>query len=142
MAHLVHPSEMTGADDVWIPLVDEPIGSIVRELQEGDAAVSALVDSPRRLLAFRTFAYVRVGLVLGQLLVDTDIDPDSAETWVEQVLADPNNMKKIADEIRVVAHEVAGDPKLSDDEPVGPDDAARERFRAFARKSLADAGIE
>jgi hypothetical protein len=126
----------------WLPLVDEPIGDIVASVQAEDTQVTALITSPRRQLAFRTFAYIRVGLVLGQLLVDTDTDPDSAETWVEQVLADPNNMKKIADEIRVVAHEVASDPKLSDDEPVGPDDAARERFRAFARKSLADAGIE
>ena len=126
-------------EEFWLPLVDEPIGNIVSRVQAEDTQVTALITSPRRQLAFRTFAYIRVGLLLGQLLVETDVDPDESGTWIDQVLADPANMKAIADEIRVVAHEVASDPRLSDDEPIGPDDAARERFRAFARKSLADA---
>jgi hypothetical protein len=29
---------------------------------------------------------------------------------------------------------VAADPKLAEEEPVGPDDDARERFRRFARE--------
>jgi hypothetical protein len=39
-------------------------------------------------------------------------------------------------EVRAVADEVASDPRLGDDEPLGPDEAARERFRAFARDRL------
>ena len=39
-------------------------------------------------------------------------------------------------EVRAVAEEVASDARYADEEPVGPDDAARERFRAFARKQL------
>jgi hypothetical protein len=31
---------------------------------------------------------------------------------------------------------VAADPRYADDEPVGPDDDARRRFREFARKQL------
>jgi hypothetical protein len=40
--------------------------------------------------------------------------------------------------VRSVAEEIASDPAYADDEPLGPDDAARERFRTFARKQLAD----
>jgi hypothetical protein len=47
---------MARPDDVWIPLVDEPIGSIVAQIHEEDSELDALVASPHRLLAFRTFA--------------------------------------------------------------------------------------
>jgi hypothetical protein len=36
--------------------------------------------------------------------------------------------------VKAVAREVAADPKLAEEEAVGPDDAARERFRRFARE--------
>jgi hypothetical protein len=39
----------------------------------------------------------------------------------------------VEEEIRAVARDVAADPMLADDAPLGPDEAARERFRAFAR---------
>jgi hypothetical protein len=35
--------------------------------------------------------------------------------------------------------EIADDPKYADDEPLGPDDEARARFREFAKKQLGDA---
>jgi hypothetical protein len=54
---------MAGAEEIWFPLVDEPIGSIVEQLQADDPAIAELVDTPRRLLAFRTFAYIRVGIL-------------------------------------------------------------------------------
>jgi len=38
--------------------------------------------------------------------------------------------------VRTVAEEIAADPKYADDEPLGPDDDARERFRVFARERL------
>jgi hypothetical protein len=123
-------------DDVWVPLVDEPIGSIVEQLEADDPEIARLVGSPRRLLAFRTFAYVRVGVLLGRLLVDHDVEPyDGTETWVDQLLRDPRHRQAVAREVRAVAAEVAADPAY-DDEPLGPDDAARERFRAFARARL------
>ena len=70
---------------VWIPSVDEPIGSIVAQIQEERPEIARLVDSPRRLLAFRTFAYIRVGLLLGRLLVEDDLEPDDTGSWVEEV---------------------------------------------------------
>ena len=81
---------MSGIDDVWIPLVDEPIGSIVAQVEEDEPDIRALVDSPRRLLAFKTFAYIRTGLLLGQLLFEHDIPAwDGSENWVEALLRDP-----------------------------------------------------
>src|SRR5262245_5372447 len=124
-------------DDVWIPLVDEPIGGIVREVEEADPGIRTLVDSPRRLLAFRTFAYIRVGLVLGQLLVDSDLEPyDGSETWIEQLMRDPAHSARVRAEVRAVAEEIAADPRYEGDERLGPDDDARDRFREFARKQL------
>ena len=124
-------------DDVWIPLVDEPIGGIVREIEESDPDIRALVDSPRKLLAFRTFAYIRVGLVLGQLLVDHDLEPyDGTETWIEQMMRNPEYSAKVRSEIRTVAEEIASDPRYEGEEQLGPDDEARERFKEFARKQL------
>jgi hypothetical protein len=121
-------------EEFWLPLVDEPIGEIVARIQAEDTQVTALISSPRRQLAFRTFAYIRVGIVLGQLLVDHDVDTSSSESWVEQLLADPKHYETIANEVRQVAQEIADDPKLAEDESFGPDPAARERFRDFARR--------
>jgi len=122
-------------EELWVPLVDDPIGEIVTRVQNEDQEIAALVASPKRQLAFRTFAYIRVGLVLGQLLIDHDVSPDASRTWIEELLADPKHYQAVAAEVRAVASEVAADPKLAD-EPAGPDSAARERFRRFARESL------
>ena len=121
-------------EEFWLPLVDEPIGDLVAEIQQADPELAALAGSPRRQLAFRTFAYVRVGVLLGTLLVDTDVDTSSGATWVAQLLADAKNREAVEEEVRAVAREVAADPDLADEEPVGPDAAARERFRKFARE--------
>jgi hypothetical protein len=122
------------AEDVWLPLVDEPIGEFVAELQREDAELAALVASPRRQLAFRTFAYIRVGVLLGSLLVDHDVEPEGSRTWVDELLASPEHRAAAAAEVRAVAQEVAADPKLAEEDPVGPDEEARERFRRFAKK--------
>jgi hypothetical protein len=121
-------------EEFWLPLVDEPIGEIVSRIQAEDTQLTALTSSPRRQLAFRTFAYVRVGICLGQLLVDNDIEPHSPESWIEQLLADPKHYEAIANEVRQVAAEVAADPRLADEESFAPDPDARERFKAFARR--------
>ena len=120
-------------DEFWLPLVDEPIGELVARLQEDDPEIAGLVASPRRQLAFRTFAYVRAGILLGSLLVDHDVANEGSRTWIDELLADPAHRAAVEEEIRTVAREVAADPKLADDQPLGPDEAARERFRAFAR---------
>jgi len=130
-----HTPAVNTPEEVWIPLVDEPIGTIVNRIQEDDAAIAALVNSPRRILAFRTFAYIRVGLLLGELLVENEVpEYDGDETWVESLLREPKHRDAVHAEVRAVAEEVAADPALEPDESIGPDDAARERFREFARK--------
>ena len=122
------------AEDFWLPLVDEPIGEFVAELQREDEELAALVASPKRQLAFRTFAYIRVGVLLGSLLVDHDVQPEGSRTWVDELLADPKHRAVVIEEVKAVAREVAADPKLAEEEPVGPDEDARERFRRFARE--------
>ena len=129
---------MSGLEEIWLPLVDEPIGTIVQQIQQEDAEIDRLVSSPHRILAFRTFAYIRVGLLLGQLLFEQDVPPyDGSETWIDALLRDPKHREALAQEVRKVAEEIAADPKYADEEPLGPDEAARERFRAFARERLA-----
>jgi hypothetical protein len=128
---------MARPEELWIPLVDEPIGGIVARIQEEDPELDALVSSPTRLLAFRTFAYIRVGLLLGELLVDEDLDPyDGSQTWVEALLADPRHREAVTREVRAVAEEIAADPSYADEEPLGPDDEMRRRFREFAKRRL------
>jgi hypothetical protein len=123
-------------EDVWLPLVDEPLGAIVGRIQAEDTQITSLIASPRRQLAFRTFAYIRVGILLGRLLVERDVqlDPDDRGAWVDRLLEDPQVYAAVLQEVREVASEVASDPELADDETLGPDAAARERFRDFARK--------
>jgi hypothetical protein len=136
-ARIVHTPVMTETDDLWIPLVDEPIGSIVAQVQADQPEIDRLVSSPHKILAFRTFAYIRVGLLLGQLLVDHDVpEYDGTETWIDALLRDPKHAETVAAEVRAVAEEVAADPRYADDEPMGPDDDARDRFREFAKKQL------
>ena len=128
---------MADHEELWIPLVDEPIGSIVQQIVGENPEIAALVESPHRILAFRTFAYIRCGLVLGQLLFDNDVPAyDGSESWVEALLKDPAHHATLAAEVRRVAEEIAADPKYADDEPLGPDEGARERFRAFAKQQL------
>ena len=128
---------MSAPDDIWIPLVDEPIGGIVERIQRDNPDIGKLVESPNRVLAFRTFAYIRVGVVLGQLLFDNDLPSyDGSDTWVDLLLKDPAHHEALLNEVRTVAEEIAADPKYADDEQLGPDDDARARFKEFARKQL------
>jgi hypothetical protein len=132
----VNTSGVSAFEDVWIPLVDEPIGSILEQLRAENPDIDALVSGPQAILAFRTFAYIRIGILLGQLLVDHDLPGyDGTETWVEALLRDERHKQAVADELRAVAQEIASDPRYAAD-PVGPDDEARARFREFARKQL------
>lgn len=120
-----------------MPVVDEPIGSLVAQIQAEDSELDRLVSSPHRLLAFRTFAFIRVGLLLGELLVDEDVgSDDEAETWVERLLADPEHRAAVAREVRTVAEEIAADPAYAEEESLGPDEETRQRFREFAKRQL------
>jgi hypothetical protein len=128
---------MAELDDLWIPLVDEPLGGIVERIEAENEDIAKLVQSPHRLLAFRTFAYIRCGIVLGQLLFDNDVPAyDGSESWVEALLRDPEHRAALTAEARAVAEEVAADPKYAEEGPLGPDEETRARFRAFAREHL------
>jgi hypothetical protein len=133
----VNTDGVSESDEIWIPLVDEPIGSIVEQVQAENLDIDALVSGARKILAFRTFAYIRVGILLGQLLVEHDVpEYDGTETWIEALLRDERHKQEVVDELRAVALEVAADPRYADDDAIGPDDEARERFREFAKKQL------
>ncbi|TMM08821.1 MAG: hypothetical protein E6F98_15445 [Actinobacteria bacterium] len=128
---------MTDLDDLWIPLVDEPIGGIVERIERENDDIARLVQSPHRLLAFRTFAYIRCGILLGQLLFDNDVPAyDGSESWVDALLRNPDHRAALTTEVRAVAEEVAGDPRYDDEGPLGPDEETKARFRAFAREHL------
>ena len=128
---------MSEHEELWIPLVDEPIGSIVEQLQAENPDIDELVAGPHKILAFRTFAYIRVGILLGQLLVDHDVpEYDGTETWIESLLRDPQHKEAVVNELRAVAEEIAADPRYAGDDRLGPDDEARARFLEFAKKQL------
>jgi len=125
---------VTEQDDLWLPLVDGPIETIIHELEAEDQELRELVDSPEKLLAFRTFANIRVGIVLGRLLMEDEVEAyDGSETWVQGLLRNPEHRREIAAEVHAVAAELAGSDV---DETLGPDEAARNRFRDFARREL------
>jgi hypothetical protein len=129
---------MARGEEVWLPLVDEPVGNIVSRLEAEDPQIGRLVGSPHRLLAFRTFAYIRVGIKLGELLFEQDLTAlDADQTWVDTLLMEPRHYESLHREVRAVAEEIASDPSYAGEEPLGPDEAARDRFREFARKQLA-----
>src|SRR3954462_12837819 len=113
---------MTDLDELWIPLVDEPIGSILQKILEWNPDVAKLLQSPHRILAFRTFAYIRCGLTLGQLLFDSDLPAYAgSESWVDALLKNPAHHAALTREVKAVAEEIAADPRYSGDEPLGPD---------------------
>ena len=126
---------MAADADLWIPLVDEPIGSIVEEIRQEDPKIAQLVSTPRKLLAFRTFAYIRVGILLGRLLVEHDAEAAGDATWAEQLANEPRHREQVLAEVRAVAEEVAADPAYASD-PLGPSDEERARFEEFAKRRL------
>jgi len=128
---------MADLEDLWIPLVDEPLGSIIEQIQRENPEIAKLIESPHLILAFRTFAYIRCGLLLGQLLFDNDVPAyDGSDNWIDALLRDPAHHDALTREVRAVAEEIAADPKYADEGPLGPDDAVRERFRVFAKEQL------
>ena len=123
-------------DEVWIPLVDEPIGDIVAQLEGENEDIRRLIDSPQKLLAFRTFAYIRVGIVLGRLFVERDDAPpaEGTENWVEDLARQPEVRAELVQELRAVAEEVAAESEPEG--PAAPDGEVRERFRLAAKRAL------
>jgi hypothetical protein len=120
--------------ELWIPLVDEPIGSIVEQVRQETPEIGRLVSSPQELLTFRTFAYIRVGILLGRLLVEHDVEETADATWAEQLANDPQHHEAVVAEVLAVARDVAdGEPG----DRLGPSDEERARFSEFAKRRLA-----
>jgi hypothetical protein len=127
---------VTEQSDVWLNLAEEPIAAIVDEIEAADPELRGFVDSAEKLLAFRTFASIRVGIVLGRLLMDNEVEAyDGSETWVQRLLRNPAHRDEITAEVHAVAQELSN-ARL--DDSLGPDDGTRERFREFARRELGD----
>lgn len=124
---------MSSPGDAWIPLVDGPIGAIVDRIQEEHPEIAERVDSPGTLLAFRTFAFIRVGVLLGRLLVEHDVE---GEDWVEQLLQNPDCYDEVVREVLAVAEDTAHERGSERKIPVGPSDEERQRFAEFARRRL------
>lgn len=124
---------MTSPEEAWVPLVDGPIGEIVDRVQEEHPEIAERVDSPSRLLAFRTFAFIRVGVLLGRLLVERDVE---GADWVEQLLRDADCYDEIVREVLAVAKETADEPGFTQETSVGPDEETRARFAEFAKRRL------
>ena len=124
---------MTTHDQAWLPLVDGPIGAIIDRVQGDHPEIGELIDSPSRLLAFRTFAYIRVGLLLGRLLVERDVE---AEGWVEHLLEDRGVYEEVVREVLAVAKDTAGEAGDVSEGSVGPSPEERERFVEFAKRRL------
>ncbi len=128
---------MSEDEQVWLPLVDEPLGAIVDQIQAEHDDIARLVERPHRILAFKTFAYIRVGILLGEMLMEHELVPyDGSETWVDQLLKDAARKEQLVAEVRTVAEEIAADPRYGDEEQLGPDEGVRDRFRAFAKQQL------
>src|SRR5215471_21434539 len=121
--------------ELWIPLVDEPIGSIVEQVRQETPEIGRLVSSPQELLAFRTFAYIRVGILLGRLLVENDVEETADATWAEQLANDPQHHEAVVAEVLAVARDVAAGDSPPDG--LGPNDEERARFSEFAKRRLA-----
>ena len=120
--------------------MDEPIGALVSAIEADHPRIAEQIDSPRRLLAFRTFAYIRVGILLGKLLVEEDVGAyDGTDGWIARLLAEPKHRRAVEDEVLAVAGEIATEPNDDGEGRYGPDEAARERFRAFAREQAVSA---
>jgi hypothetical protein len=106
-------------------LVDGPVAVLVDHVLAEHPDVAALVATPGRRLVFRTFAAIRVGVVLGETL--TAAGMESADAWVDEVAARPDVRSRLETELRTVAERVAADPRLAER-------AAREQDRrALAR---------
>ncbi len=108
-------------------LVDGPIAVLVDDVLAEHPDVAALVATPGQRLVFRTFAAIRVGLVLGEALMEAGVEDDDA--WVDEVAARPDIRQRLATELRAVAERAAADPRLA--ERAVRETDPRARFRAL-----------
>ena len=144
-AHLVwrlrgdreHFRPMSERDDIWIPLVDEPIGSIVEQLQAEHPEIDELVAGRRRpSRSGRSPTSASVCCSASCSSSTTCPRTTARRPGSRRCCASPRHKEAVVRELRAVAEEVAADPRYAGEDPIGPDVEARERFREFARKQL------
>ena len=126
-----HFSRWRDEDDIWIPLVDEPIGSIVAQLQAEHPEIDRLVSRPHqhpRVPDVRLHPR-RAPARPAARRATTCPTTTGPRPGSRRCCAIPEHHQAVVAELRAVAEEIAADPRYADDEPIGPDEAARERFR-------------
>lgn len=115
---------------------EEALDEVIERIQDGDPVLSELRNSPRHQLAFRTFACLRAGILLGQWLSERDVDGDD---WVAQLLEEPELYERLCAEVESVGYQIACDPSLVHERPHQPDPAMRRRFLRMAEALLGSA---
>jgi hypothetical protein len=115
------------------------INDLISSIQAGDLVLSELQLSPRHQLAFRTFAWLRAGIVLGQLLMERDLRPQEGR-WVEELLADSEVREVVVEAVQKLGYQIASDPELVHARAVRPDPEARLRFLEHAQAALQVSG--
>ena len=123
---------MSEHEEIWLPLVDEPIGSIVAQIGADDPRSSVWSARRRRITPSAPSPPHPSRRELGELLVDNDVPPYDSDSWIELLYALRRTARR-SREVRAVADEIAADPRYGEDEQLGPDQAARDRFHDFAR---------
>jgi hypothetical protein len=120
-------------------LLDDSLNEVINEIQYGDPVLAELADSPRHQLAFRTFAWLKAGVLLGELLVERDLEASAVtgSSWMSELLDDPEVRARLEAEVQAVGYQVAAEPALVHARPVRPDPATRERFLKMAESLLA-----
>lgn len=115
----------------------DDLDQVIDQIQEGDPVLTELRNSPRHQLAFRTFACLKAGILLGQQLVERDTQ---GEDWVAKLLAEPAIYDRLRAEVESVGYQIACDPSLVHERPRQPDPAMRRRFMRMAESLLSGQG--
>lgn len=126
---------MSGLNRLRPDICDDALDEVIEQIQEGDPVLAELRHSPRHQLAFRTFACLKAGILLGQQLVERDVEGDD---WVAQLLEDPDLYDRLRAEVESVGYQIACDPSLVHERPRQPDPAMRRRFLLLADSLLAE----
>lgn len=124
-------------NDIIADVCEDVIDAVIEEIQDGDLVLIELRNSPRHQLAFRTFACLKAGILLGQQLVERDVEGDD---WVAQLLEEPAVYDRLRAEVESVGYQIACDPSLVHERPRQPDAAMRRRFMLLAESLLSGQG--
>jgi hypothetical protein len=116
-------------------LLDDSLNEVINEIQYSDPVLAELAEEPLHQLAFRTFAWLRAGVLLGEQLMESEV-PE--EGWMGKLLEDPDVRARLEAEIEDVGYQIAADPDLVHARPVLPDPEVKARFLKTVEAVLAD----